>query len=263
MTPMTATKTRRYRDVASLILMTSNAALALAGTVPVGRFISADPAPPDPWRIQRFDERIPATRYTVREWDGEEAVEAHAEGSMALLARPLSIDLAATPYLCWRWRVDAPVKDADMTRKSGDDYAARVYITFQVDRSALGFGTRTRLALARSIYGDQVPDAALNYVWDNRNPVGTLRDNAYTDRARMFVLRSGTEEAGRWVTEQRNVAADFRRAFGDLPAKPTGLAIASDTDNTGGSAHAGFARFRFAANSADCAADGQAQPGGN
>ena len=117
---------------------------------------------------------------------------------------------------------------------------------------ALGFGTRTKLALARSIYGNQVPDAALNYVWDNRHPIGTLRDNAYTDRARMVVLRSGAEDAGRWVLERRNVAEDFRRAFGDLPAKLSGLALASDTDNTASVARAGFAQFRFVADAGDC-----------
>jgi len=98
----------------------------------------------------------------------------------------------------------------------------------------------------------QVPDAALNYVWDNRHAVGTLRDNAYTDRTRMLVLRSGAQDAGRWVLEQRNVAEDFRLAFGNLPAKLNGLALASDTDNTGSVAHAGFAQFRFVADADEC-----------
>ena len=117
---------------------------------------------------------------------------------------------------------------------------------------ALGFGTRVKLALARSIYGDQVPDAALNYVWDNRHAIGTLRDNAYTDRTRMLVLRSGAQDAGRWVLERRNVAEDFKLAFGNLPATLNGLALASDTDNTGGVAHAGFAQFRFVADADEC-----------
>lgn len=224
---------------------------ALSATVWVGRF-EGEGRPPDPWHIQQLDERIPPTRYTLRDWDGVPAVEAQAERSMALLGRPIEVDLAATPHLCWLWRVDAPVANADMTRKTGDDYAARVYLTFDVAPEALGFGTRTKLAVARSIYGNQVPDAALNYVWDNRHPIGTLRDNAYTDRARMLVLRSGAEDAGRWVLERRNVAEDFRRAFGDLPAKLSGLALASDTDNTASVARAGFAQFRFVANADEC-----------
>ncbi len=173
------------------------------------------------------------------------AIEAKAKKSMALLGRTLAVNLKKTPILCWQWRIEAPVAAADMTRKSGDDYAARVYLTFAVPPDQLNFGTRTKLRLARTIYGGQVPDAALNYIWNNRNPIGTLQVNAYTDRARMLVLRSGAGQAGTWVQEQRNVLADFHRAFGEVSGELQGLAIASDTDNTGEEAHAGFADFRF------------------
>ncbi len=211
----------------------------------VGRFTEADTAIPAPWKIEHLDPRVAPTAYGVRLWDGVVAIEAKAKKSMALLGRNLTVDLKKTPILCWQWRIDAPVAAADMTRKSGDDYAARVYLTFTVPPEQLGFATRTKLRLARAIYGGQVPDAALNYIWDNRHPIGTVQDNAYTDRARMLVLRSGAGQAGAWVQERRNVLADFHRAFGGIGGELTGLAIASDTDNTGGEAHAGFADFRF------------------
>lgn len=228
--------------------------VAQAATVWVGSFPAGEANIPDPWRVQQIDERVAPTRYALKSWDGVVAVEAVAERSMALLGRPLDIDLEATPHLCWLWRVDAPLVSADMTTKAGDDYAARVYLSFKVAPEVLGLGTRAKLALARSIYGDQVPDAALNYVWDNRQPVGTLMPNAYTDRTRMLVLRSGAGDAGGWVMERRDVAEDFKRAFGDLPAQLTGLALASDTDNTGERARAGFAEFRFVARDEACVA---------
>lgn len=218
---------------------------AAADQLWVGRFSETDSAIPVPWKIEHLDQRVPPTQYGLRKWDGVMAIEARAKKSMALLGRTLTVDLKKTPFLCWQWRIDAPVASADMTRKSGDDYAARVYLTFAVPPDQLSFGTRTKLRLARSIYGSQVPDAALNYVWDNRHPVGTLQDNAYTDRARMLVLRSGAGQAGAWVQERRNVLADFQRAFGEISGEIRGLAIASDTDNTGEEAHAGFADFRF------------------
>ena len=228
------------------VLAASLAPLAVqAEALWVGRFSATDPAIPPAWKIEHLDSRVPPTHYALRSWDGVVAIEARAKRSMALLGRTLAVDLKKTPILCWQWRIDSPVASADMTRKSGDDYAARVYLTFAVPADELGFGTRTRLRLARAIYGPQVPDAALNYIWDNRHPVGTWQDNAYTDRARMLVLRSGTARTGGWVQERRNVAADFRRAFGELSGALRGLAIASDTDNTGGEAHAGFANFRF------------------
>lgn len=228
---------------------------ALAGAEPVwvGRFPESG-AIPAPWQIEHLNKDFAPTHYGLRVWDGVPAVEAHAEKSMALLARGVEVDLQRTPVLCWRWRVDAPLKTSDMTRKSGDDYAARVYLSFEVPPEALGLATRLALKLARSLRGSQVPDAAVNYVWDNTHPVGTWQANAYTDRARMLVLRSGADHAGRWVNERRDVAADFLRAFGHAPRRLTGLALASDTDNTGEEARAGFADFRFVAADTECPA---------
>lgn len=225
---------------------------AMAETVWVGRFQAGATEIPSPWRVEQIDQRIPATRYNLRLWDGVASVEAHASMSMALLGRPLDVDLQKTPILCWQWRVDAPVTSADMTRKAGDDYAARVYLTFDVPPDQLDLGTRMKLGIARSIYGNQLPDAALNYIWDNSHPVGTLQNNAYTDRARMLVLRSGAEKAGAWVSERRNVLKDFQRAFGTIGGHLSTLVLASDTDNTGEDAHAGFADFRFVAAETDC-----------
>jgi hypothetical protein len=93
----------------------------------------------------------------------------------------------------------------------------------------------------------------LIYIWDNKYPVGTERPNAYSDRARMIVVESGKAQAGRWVDERRDVAADFGRAFRGIPGRLTGIAIASDTDDTGGSAHAGFADLHFIAHRDECA----------
>lgn len=236
---------------------------AMAEPVWVGRFPSEGNTLPTPWKVEQFDERIAPTRYTLRQWDGVAAVEAQAKKSMALLARPLNIDLQKTPILCWKWRIDAVIASADMTQKSGDDYTARVYLSFAIPPDQLAFGTRMKLKLGRAIFGHQVPDAALNYVWDNKHPIGAVQDSAYTDRARLFVLRSGNGEAGAWVQEQRNVPQDLRRAFGEDEAKfakLSGLAIATDTDNTGEEAHAGFADFRFVANAAECAEPTNAKP---
>jgi hypothetical protein len=219
-------------------------ASGFAQSVWVGQFPPSGEIP-SPWRIELIKPDLPATQYRLREWAGVGAVEAHAVKSMALLARPLDIDLTRTPDLCWRWRIDAAVASADMSRKSGDDYAARVYLSFSVAPENLSLTTRLGLATARALRGPHIPDAALNYVWDNRHPIGYIRPNAYTDRAMMHVLRTGDREAGQWLTERRPVSTDFQAAFGHAPLRITGLAIATDTDNTGSEARAGFAQFRF------------------
>lgn len=241
----------QFRKAAPLLLLAATHG-ASAEPLWIGRFSAGQGAIPAPWQIEHLDRRVAPTRYQLRQWDGVVAIEAQAENSMALLGRPLAVDLRQTPVLCWQWRIDAPVAAADMTKKSGDDYAARVYLSFTVPPEQLGLTTRAKLRLARTIYGAQLPDAALNYVWDNRHPVGTWQANAYTERTRMLVLRSGAAEAGGWVGERRDLEQDFRRAFGDLDGRVSGLAVASDTDNTGGQAHAGFADFHLVARDQPC-----------
>lgn len=225
-------------------LLQATAPAALAAPVRVDDFSNTGALPPD-WQVVHIDQRVPATRYRTLQWDGRPAVEASATASMALLARPLEIDLQKTPVLCWMWRVDAVLQQADLARKAGDDYAARVYVAFSLPPESLSVGLRMKLSLGRSLFGNLVPDAAVNYVWDNRHPVGTRAFNAYTDRAAMVVQRSGNGQAAKWVAERVNVLADATRAFGALPFKATSLAIASDTDNTGETSRAGFADLHF------------------
>ncbi len=217
-----------------------------------GRFDGADAAVPPPWRLLHLDKKVPPTQYRILLWDGVPAIEATADASMTLLARPVEVDLSRTPILCWKWRVDAPLVSADMARKSGDDYAARVYVAFKLPPSMIDFFTRTKLGLARALYGDAVPDAALNYVWDNRYPIGTHLPNAYTDRTRMIVVETGAAKAGGWVAERRDLLSDFRLGFGTDQGEVTLLAVASDTDNTAEKARAGFADLHFVAREQPC-----------
>lgn len=236
---------------ATVACLGTSAAVAANGPSWVGKFTIAG-APPAPWRVVQINKKTRPTAYRVATVDGVVAVEARADSSMALLARPITIDLSATPILCWRWRVDAPVASADMTRKSGDDYAARLYVAFDIPDRAMGAGTKFKLGIARRLFGTVVPDAALNYVWDNRNPVGTHRKSPYTDRAQLIVAETGTASAGRWQSERADVAADFARAFNNVPGTPIQLAIASDTDNTASKAYAAFADIHFVAREERC-----------
>jgi hypothetical protein len=171
---------------------------------------------------------------------------------MSLLARPISVDLSETPVLCWRWFVDGPVKKADMTRKSGDDYAARVYVAFDVPDSALSGSTKFKLRMARGLFGRNIPDAAVVYVWDNTHPVGTKRKSSYTDRSQLVVAETGAGRAGSWVSERADLASDFAKAFPNQPGKPTQLAVAADGDNTKSKGRAAFADIHFVARGQPC-----------
>jgi hypothetical protein len=227
---------------------------AVQESVWIGRFDSAQgTSVPPPWQLIQVNRKVPATEYRLRLWDGVASVEAQANNSMALLARPATVDLAKTPILCWRWRIDSVVASADMKLKSGDDYAARIYVAFSLPPESMDLMTRLSLRAGRRLFGQALPDAAINYVWDNRYPVETALPNAYTDRVRMIVVQTGNAEGGRWISEQRDVAHDFATHFGASPPKISSIAIATDTDNTHTTAHAGFAEIRFVPRGVSCA----------
>ena len=134
---------------------------------------------------------------------------------------------------------------ADMTRKSGDDYAARLYVFFDRKLEQMSFGERMLYRIGHSRYGDQLPTAALCYVWDNRQPIGTMRDNAYTGFVKMIVVSSGKAQQGHWLQVQRDVGADYRHAFGAAPPPINGIAVSVDTDNTGESTVTYFGDIAF------------------
>lgn len=234
------------------LLVTLGFAGASSAEVTVGRFDTASSDLPSGWQIIQLEKNVPPTQYRLLQWDGVPAVESQADRSMALLGRQIAVDLMATPVLCWRWRVEDVIKKADMRRRQGDDYAARVYIAFSLPSDALSFTDKAALSIARTFYGDRVPDAAINYVWDNRHPVDTRMSNAYTDRAQMIVRRTGNADINRWVTERVDVRADVVRAFGSEKARPMLVAIASDTDNTGEKTRAGFADLHFVGKNDPC-----------
>lgn len=229
------------------LLAPGGAAVADAPVVPA--FSTMTPsAPPADWQPLRPSARAQDTLYTLIADGGTTVLRAHAEKSMSGLSYPVRVNLRDYPLLRWRWKVAAPVEGADMTKKEGDDYAARIYVIFDLPREKLPFSTRAKLVLAETLYGQRLPTAALNYVWDNRQPIGTIQPNTYTERARMIVLQSGAARAGVWVTETRDLAADFRAAFGDEAPEVVGIALATDTDNTGTSATAWYGDIEFLRN---------------
>ncbi len=202
-------------------------------------------APADPWRATKLPKVPRETRYSLVDDAGTTVLRAEADASMSGLSQGVRIDPKVNPVIEWRWKVSGVLAKSAFGTKAGDDFAARVYVLFDYDIAKLPFGTRMKLKIGRSMYGEAVPAAGLCYVWDSKAPVGTTAWSAYTDRLRMIVVTSGTAQAGQWVTVRRNVAEDFKAAFGDDPPAISGVAIATDTDNTGEAVTAWYGDVRF------------------
>lgn len=228
------------------------AALAAEAPMPVAVFSGLTPgsALPTEWREVTLP-RIPRkTQYTLALSEGRTALRAEADRSMSSLARSIEVDPRAHPRLRWQWRVENLIAGSDLSSKDRDDFPARLYVLFDYDLRKLPLLQRTRLRIARALYGPDLPLAALCYVWATREPAGTSAWNAYTDRVRMIVVESGPARIGRWQTFERNVADDFRDAFGEEPPNVSGVALATDTDNTGERAVAWYGDIEFLPQSA-------------
>ena len=199
---------------------------------------------PAPWKLTTLPGISRHTRYTLVRDGNAVVLRADAETSMAGVAHLLKLDARAYPVIEWRWKILNLLTKSDISTKQGDDYAARVYVLFDYDIRKLPFSVRTRIRMAR-LFGSDVPLATLCYVWDGKTPAGTSVWSPYTDRVRMIVAESGAANLGKWVTIRRDVAADFRAAFGEDPPAISGVVLATDTDNTGESATAFYGDIRF------------------
>lgn len=200
---------------------------------------------PAGWQRYTMSRHKPPAAVTVETQDGRSVVHIDANRSAGAIVDRFRAQPNAT--LSWRWKIDHTVAKGDLNRRSGDDFAARVYVFFDVPTRQLSFGQRMTLSLARRLTGENLPAAAICYVWDNHHAPGTIAPNPFYAPVRTVVIESGNGKAGQWVGESRDLGADFRKAFGREPPPITGIAIAADTDNTHGQANAWFGDVRLVA----------------
>lgn len=216
------------------------------GILNIATFSSNQPnsALPEGWKPLTFKKVPKPTKYELVR-DGEVmVVKATSEASASGLIKEVKIDPRVYPVVRWRWKIDNLLKTSDVSRKDGDDYPARLYITFEYDPNKVSFGKKLKYKAGRVIFGD-IPIAALNYIWDGRAEIGTFVDNAYTDFAKMIVVESGPQKVGMWVEESRNLYDDYKKAFGEDPPLINGVAIMSDTDDTKERAIAYYGDIQF------------------
>lgn len=220
---------------------------ALIGLLAQGSTVAAEREAPDvaPFSTATAGGSLPAgwittdikgaprrTNYSLVGEDGSTVLRADADSSASAVVHKVRTPVAGHPMLHWRWKVNRVLASSNPTSREGDDYAARVYVMFDYPLERLPLRERLLIRAARAFHDPDVPAAALCYVWDSRLPPGTVLASPYTPRVRIIVVDSGARHAGEWRTVERDVADDFRRAFGeDLPAI-SAIAVATDTDNT-------------------------------
>ena len=213
----------RYALLATALLLTGCTGLrgpALSERVSPerGTYVLLNPATV----IQDQWEHMPLkwkTEYRLVHLDGRLAIRAVGRQSASGLIRYVHVDPSRCPILEWTWRVEELQAGANLYIKEADDVAASLFLLF----GDPGFVSNP----------DPVP--TLRYVWTNdRVAENAVIDNPYMPGiVRNIVVRTGTEHMGEWVTERRNIVADFKRAFGEEPTNAIeAFALFTDNDQT-------------------------------
>lgn len=195
---------------------------------------------PKGWEELTFKKIPNHTQYTVVQEGDNYVLKAVSKNSSSGILKKVPLNPKYYPILKWQWKVENILNKADAKKKSGDDYPARIYVAFKYNPKQASLLEKAKYGTVKKLYGEYPPQGALNYIWDNRLPIETSIDNAYTDRAKMIVIESGPDKVGQWVSEERNIYEDYKRVFGSEPPEIEFIAVMSDTDNAGESAVAYF-----------------------
>ncbi len=138
------------------------------------------------------------------------------------LERSVDVNPAETPFLTWRWKVTQLPTGGDFRHSSTDDQAAQVLVAF-TDRKVL------------------------TYIWDSSAPKGTADYASNIPLLHVFavVCESGHSDTNRWLSENRNVQADYERAYGKPAPRVKGLRIQINSQHTGSVAESYFGDVAF------------------
>ncbi|MFC1814822.1 DUF3047 domain-containing protein [Thermodesulfobacteriota bacterium] len=215
--------------------------------ITVGNFSSAAEGTvyPPGWELLTFKKIPQHTHYTLVKDGNVVVVKATSRASSSGLIRKIKINPQEYPIIQWRWKVSNIYEKGNVTQKQGDDYPARLYITFAYNPTDLSFFEKAKYEAARLLYGEYSPVGAITYIWESKSPKGTIVPNPYTDRVRMIIVESGDNRLNQWIQEERNIYEDFKRAFEKEPSLISGVAIMTDSDNTGESATAYYGDIVF------------------
>lgn len=196
-------------------------------------------AQPTRWQHIQFPGKV-ATDFSYARVDGRDTIAAHSESSASMLRHALRIEAADLGRLRFSWKVPALIADADMGLRDKSDSPVRIVLAFDGDRSKFSLKNALLAELTRTLMGEDMPYATLMYVWCNHRPAGTIIANARTDRVQKMVVESGAGRLNQWLDYERDIRADFQKAFGEAPGALIGIGIMTDSDNTHSKAQAWY-----------------------
>jgi Protein of unknown function (DUF3047) len=178
--------------------------------------VGSKSVPPD-WQPQKWGS--PKYDFTIVNDEGHKALHVKSAGDGSTISKDIKgkVNLKETPILEWSWKVTVLPKGGDACKKEFDDEAAQVYVTWPR-------------------FPEQVRSRIIGYIWDTTEPVGKICKSEKTGTVTYMVVRSGSADLGKWLTESRNVVADFKKIYQDDPDNPAAVSVAIDSNDTNSTA---------------------------
>ena len=169
---------------------------------------------PSGWTGEGFGQRADYD-FTIEQAGEARVLHLKSNDEHSTIVRDITgkVRLKETPILEWTWKANILPTGGDVRHKETTDIAAQLYIIWPRFPALL----RSRI---------------IGYVWDATTPAATMVKSEKTGTVTFIVLRSGTKDLGKWLTERRNVAEDYRDIFGEFPEDPTAITISIDSNDT-------------------------------
>jgi len=179
---------------------------------------------PPGWSGQNWGS--PTYDFVVVEDEAQRVLRLKSRDDSSTIAKDIKgkINLKETPILEWTWKAVVLPTGGNSCKKAADDQAGQIFVVWPRFPEAL----RSRI---------------IGYVWDTTQPVGTICKSEKTGTVTYVVVRSGTADLDKWITEHRNVREDFKKIYGDEPDNPAAVSLAADSNDTHSSSEAFFGRI--------------------
>ena len=156
---------------------------------------------PQAWKTEGSKFGVPATDCKIKKLeDGTTVLAIKCDKSTGGIIIAPPVNLKKTPIMRWRWRILSYPKGADGRNPKKDDQPIGIYI-----------GTNDGLFKKKSVA----------YRWEDLTPKGFEGTTSYAGilTVHYITMRDSKTKPGEWITESRNVAEDFKRVYGKVPAK--------------------------------------------
>ena len=168
-----------------------------------------------------------------------------AASSVSLLRQKVYIAPNELGRVKFSWKVPELIAQADLGQRDSADSPVRVVLVFDGERSKFSAKNAMLSELSHAITGEPLPYATLMYVWCNTRAPGSVITSPRTDRIRKLVVESGGVNLNQWLDYERDIQADYEKAFGEPPGALLGMAIMTDTDNTRSTTRAWYGQLKL------------------